>query len=173
MADDEKFGEELDGELEGKPENRADNIEPLEEPAREQEVAIALEKSDVGGGNGGGVQSYTEASESMNKDTDLQATLKRLFPQFPIKIINMVAQSAMVARIDPNWYLDSFSLTVDATIFELDADGEDFNVQAVIDMVLFAFSIGLEGKGRADGLELAGSYKEAEIEKAEKSLWGS
>jgi hypothetical protein len=53
----------------------------------------------------------------------------------------------------------------------MDADGEDVDVQQIINLVYSAFSIGLEGKGRLDAINLAGAAREAqELESVSKSL---
>lgn len=109
-------------------------------------------------------------AESPNQ-TDLQATLKRLFPHFKHKYIDSVAQAAMVARIAPDIFLDMHYLTVTSVVEEMECDGEEIDVQSVINLVYAALSIGLDGKGRIDALELAGSQRETEeLEKLSKGL---
>ena len=113
-----------------------------------------------------------EESENDNAElSDTKASLKRLFPHCDVAIIDRVLQSAMIARTAPDVFLDMIYLTVTSVVEDLDADGLSFDVQEIINLVYAAFSIGLEGKGRIDILELAGSAKEQEqLEKLSKSM---
>ncbi len=161
MSDDELIpDEELEDEGD---EDKAKLPEGMALEQSEREVEINLPKTN-------GQKSYTEALSSPNL-TDLRATLAQLFPEFPIPIINRVAKIAMVARIGEDVFLDMLDLNVASVMEELEADGMEANVQEVIDLLYYAFSIGLGGRGRADGLELAGSAKEAEeLEKVARSV---
>ncbi len=164
MADEEELG---NPEEEMQPESQAlvkkDAYDELK--TTEPERKVDLPETD-------GHKSLDEAEGEVSTLTDVQASLRRLFPQFESKIINKVAQAAMVARIAPDVFLDMIYLTVTSIVEELDADGkEDIDVQGIINLTYAAFSIGLDGKGRIDALELAGSSRESEeLEKLSKGL---
>ncbi len=138
-----------------------------EEP--ERDIEITLPK-----GNGGGsARSLSDAENSPNT-TDLQITLQYLFPDFKGTILGKVAQavrSVMFARISPDVFLHMIYLTVTSVVEQMDADGEDIDVQAIINMVYTAFSIGLEGKGRIEASQVYGAAKEnSELEKVAQGL---
>lgn len=142
------------------PEDDELDEEPKNDGTVEPPRHIELEKLDSQSGGASG-QSYSEGEAAPNV-SDLQATLRRLFPSFPYRALDIVAQSIMVARIAPDMFLDSMRLTVNAVVQELDILGEEFDFMAVLNMVHAAYSIGLEGKGRVDVLEVAGAAKESE-----------
>ena len=140
-----------------------------EEPEREVEIELA-------GGNGH--KSYSESTESPNQ-TDLQATLKRLFPKLPESAIGRgatFAEAIMVGRIAPDVFLDMIYLNVTDIVeeLEIEAMGDpeiSISVQSIIDLQYVVYSIGLDGKGRIDALELHGSAKESEeLERVSKGL---
>ena len=101
-------------------------------------------------------------SESENSDlSDYKATLAKLFPQFSNRIINRVAQSGMIARIAPDVFLDEVYLTVTDVVemWDESLDGE-LDVQEVISLVYFAFSVGIDGKGRVDIIQVSSNATE-------------
>ena len=158
MADPEELNDEMPEKetqpSEGQALVKKDAYDELKTTAPEREVDLP-EKD--------GHKSLEEAEGEVSIISDVQASLRRLFPQFENKIINKVAQAAMVARIAPDVFLDMLYLTITSIVEELDADGrEDIDVQGIINLVYAAFSIGLDEKGRIDALELAGSQKEAD-----------
>lgn len=113
---------------------------------------------------GGAMKSRSEAEEEPADLSDLKATLNRLFPRFAVDKIDRVARSAMVARISPDVFQDIIGLTV-TDVVEMwnedeDADGE-LDVQEVINLVYFAFSIGLDGKGRLDAIQIFSNVTES------------
>ena len=153
-----------DNELDDLPEK--DSQIPSDTTLDAPRLVIGLNRAGEGGDDG----SYGERENTVN-DTDLKATLKRLFPQFPNEAFDMVAQSIMVARITPEIFLDAMRLTVNSVVEEMDLQGISINFQSVINMVYAAFSIGLDGKGRIDILEVAGAAKETEeLDKLSKQL---
>ncbi len=139
-----------------------------EEP--ERDIEITLPKGNVGGSLG----SLSDAESSPNT-TDLQITLQYLFPDFKGTILGKVTQavrSVMFARISPDVFLNMIYLTVTSVVEQMDADGEeDIDVQAIINMVYTAFSIGLEGKGRIEAAQVYGAAKEnSELERVAQGL---
>ncbi len=130
----------------------------------ERDVEVDLPKS----GDGGGHKSLTEAEDSPNI-TDLQATLKRLFPTFEDDEINKI-KSVMVARIAPDTFMPLLKMTI-VSILESHEEDENIDVMSTINLVNAILTIGLEGKGRVDAISLAGAAREAEeLESVSKSL---
>ena len=93
--------------------------------------------------------------------SDLKSTLRALFPTISNRIINRVAKVAMIARIAPDVFLDEVYLTVTDVVemWEEALDGE-LDVQEVISMVYFAFSVGIDGKGRVDVIQVSANSTE-------------
>ena len=116
-----------------------------------------------------GHKSMMEAEEESPNQSDLQTVLHRLFPIFSNKEINQMGQSIMMARIAPDVFLDLIFCTVDS-ILENHNPTENIDVQATFNLVYSIFSIGLDGKGRFDALELAGAVKEEEMEQLSSQL---
>ena len=106
-----------------------------------------------------------ESEASASDQSDLKATLQRLFPRFADDAVDRVAQAIMVARVHPESYLDQIYLTVLSILRRYDPR-QRVDVMGTINMVTSAFSIGLDGKGRIDAIEIHGSAKEeSELEK--------
>ena len=93
--------------------------------------------------------------------SDLKTTIRALFPTISNRIINRVAKVAMIARIAPDVFLDEVYLTVTDVVemWEEALDGE-LDVQEVISMVYFAFSVGIDGKGRVDVIQVSANSTE-------------
>jgi hypothetical protein len=102
-----------------------------------------------------------EEAESPNI-SDLKSTLNKLFPKISNRIIDRVAKVAMVARIAPDVFLDEVYLTVTDVVEMWDEmlDGE-LDVQEVISLVYFAFSAGIDGKGRVDIIQVSANASES------------
>ena len=111
---------------------------------------------------GGVTRSRAEAEEEPVDLSDLKATLNRLFPRIPVDKIDRVVRSAMVARISPDVFQDIIGLTVTDIVemWDEEYDGE-LDVQEVINMVYFTFSIGLDGKGRLDAIQILSNTTES------------
>ena len=100
--------------------------------------------------------------EAESPDTsDLKSTIHAMFPTISNRIINRVAKVAMIARIAPDVFLDEVYLTVTDVVemWEEALDGE-LDVQEVISMVYFAFSVGIDGKGRVDVIQVSANSTE-------------
>lgn len=111
---------------------------------------------------GMGMKSRSEAEEEPADLSDLKATLNKLFPKFAVEKIERVVKSAMVARISPDVFLDLIGLTVTDIVEMMEAEGyEDLDVQEIISMVYFAYSIGLDGKGRLDIIQILSNATES------------
>ena len=109
--------------------------------------------------------------EAESPDTsDFKITIRTLFPTFSNAIINRVAKAGMVARIAPEVFLDQMYLTVTdvCEMWDEERDGE-LDVQEIINLVYFALSIGIDGKGRVDVIQVSANTSETK----ESSTLGS
>ena len=114
-------------------------------------------------------QSLTEAEEEAPHQSDIQSVLKYLHPKYKNKRLNELLQSAMASRIFPDNFLDKNYLIVMSLIEEQEGD-DDIDVVGIISMVQDGTSIGYEGRGRVEDLEVAGVAHEQEMEKLSKEL---
>jgi hypothetical protein len=114
-------------------------------------------------------QTLGEAEEETPHQTDLQAVLKYLHPKYKDKRVNELLQSAMSSRIFPDNFLDKNYLLVMSLMEEHEGD-LDIDVVGIISMVQDATSIGYEGRGRVEDLEVAGVAHEQEMEQLSKEL---
>ena len=130
----------------------------LEEP--EQEIVL----DDVGGG-----LSLSESEDETSHQTDLQSVLKYLHPKFKDKRLDELLQPIMASRVFPDNFLDLNYLLVMSLIEECEGKA-DIDIVAIITMVQVATSIGYEGRGRVEDLEVAGVAHEQEMEKLSKEL---
>ena len=139
--------------------------EKIEEPGEFldlEERAIALEEVDSS-------RTLSESEEETEHKTDLQAAMRALLPRFKNKRMNDLLQPAMVSRIFPDNYLDKNFLIVMSVIEEQEG-ADDIDIVGIISTVQDATSIGYEGRGRVDILEVAGVAHEEELEKLSKDL---
>ena len=145
--------------------------EPTEEqPANYEAKKTLVPEREVDVGEGEEHKSLAEKEAESPNLTDLQTSLKRLFPKFQDIEIDKIAQASMVARIFPDTYMPLLRMTV-ISLLEKHAPTEDIDIIGTISLVNAAMSIGLDGKGRIDALELAGSAKDSEeIERLSKGL---
>ena len=139
-------------------ENQIDAPVVIEEP----EQMFDLEGIGTGG-------SLAESEEGTLHQTDLQAVLKYLHPKYKDPRLNELLQSAMSSRIFPDNFLDKNYLLVMSIIEEHEGDS-DIDILGIISMVQDATSIGYEGRGRVEDLEVAGVAHEQEMEKLSKEL---
>lgn len=109
-------------------------------------------------------KSMEESEETHDGESDLKLALKRMFPTFPIAILNTIAKAVMVGRILPDNMLDRINLTVTDLVQRLDEQimNQEVSVMEVINLVTTAYEIGLNSKGRIDVIEMYGSAKENE-----------
>jgi hypothetical protein len=126
-----------------------------QEGARPVEIEESLDNNEAHG------KSRSESEAESSDLSDYKATLHTLFPQFANRIINRVAQAGMIARIAPDVFLDEVYLTVTDVVemWDVDEDGE-LDVQEVISLVYFAFSVGIDGKGRVDVIQISSNATE-------------
>lgn len=117
----------------------------------------------------GEIRTLAESEEETPHQSDLQAVLKYLHPKYKDKRLNELLQSAMSSRIFPDNFLDKNYLLVMSLIEEKEGD-DDIDIVGIISMVQDATSIGYEGRGRIEDLEVAGVSRDEEIEKLSKEL---
>jgi len=99
-----------------------------------------------------------EEKEAESPDlSDLQVTLRKLFPELGDKIHNAL----MMARIAPDMFIPILRILVNSAIKRMDPR-KPVDVAEKAALFYILVSIGLDGKGRIDTIELAGSVKEAE-----------
>ena len=111
-------------------------------------------------------RSMNEAESDIGEATDLQASLKRLFPKFSIQAINTAASAVMVGRVLPETMLDRIHLTVTAIVEDWDEEkGGACPIMQIINMVTTAFEIGVDSKGRLDVVELHNATSNEDLEK--------
>jgi hypothetical protein len=106
-----------------------------------------------------------EEAESPNL-SDLKSTINKLFPTIPKEIVNRVMQftlqSAMIARIAPDVFLDLMYLNVTDIIEDWEATygSDNVEVQPCINLVYFLLSVGIDGKGRVDIIQVSANSTE-------------
>lgn len=111
----------------------------------------------------------TEEEEDSVSRSDLKEAMHRLLPRFVNKRIDELLQPAMVSRIFPDNYIDKHFL-ITASLIEEHDPTDDVDVLGIISKVQDGLSIGYEGRGRIDILEIAGVAHEEEMEKISKEL---
>lgn len=131
------------------------------------EMAEELPPREVEYSSGGEPQSLDEAEQYHPQLSDMQTADKGLFPDLGDDVINAL----MMARVSPEIFVDIIRLNVNAEIERMD-ETKEINIAKIATKWYTSGSIGLDGKGRIDRLELAGSSKEAdaELEKLSKSM---
>lgn len=118
-----------------------------------------------------GPKTLSEKEEETPNLSDFQSTLKSLFPEFDDDGMNSIAQAAMVARIAPDVFSDLIYL-VTMSILEKQDPRKNVDVISTLTKVYAMMSIGLDGKGRIDQIELHGASKEEkELEKLGRELF--
>ena len=123
--------------------------------------AVEIEEVDVGE-----QKSLSAKEEDYSDLSDLQGTLKRLYPNLGNKISNAI----MFARVSPDMFLAMIRLLTNAEVRRADPH-EEINISEIAAKYYILSSIGLDGKGRIDSIELAGSAREnAELENISKNL---
>lgn len=113
--------------------------------------------------------SLAEAEEETSHQSDLQAVLKYLHPKFKDKRMNDVLQPIMASRVFPDNHLDlNYLLTM--YMIEEHEGSPDIDFLGIVTGNQAGTSIGYEGRGRIEDLEVAGVAHEQEMEKLSKEL---
>lgn len=140
-----------------------------QDPARHIEVPLPTADLKATESKDTEPQSLSDAIANNEELTDMQAALKRLFPP---DLGTKTQNSVMVARIDPNIFLAQLHLSAVDEIMRSDPDA-DINVTQIYQKHYNMLSIGLDGMGRIDALELAGAARdEKRMEKQFGALAG-
>ena len=114
-------------------------------------------------------KSATEVEEDGIQKSDTQVILKALTPKSQYKRVNDICQPAMVSRIFPDNLLDKQKLIVLGLLQEYDESA----VPPFIDIMMNVqdiLSIGYNGMGIVERLEMAGVAREEELEKQVRDL---
>jgi len=120
-------------------------------------------------GNGTEAKSLTEKLDEAPELSDMQTAIRQLFPgELGGKIYNAL----MIARVAPDVFIPLLKLLVNEEIKRSNYK-KPVSVASTLAKVYTLLSIGLDGKGRIDHIELAGASKETEeLEKLGKGLFG-
>ena len=102
-------------------------------------------------------RSMEEREDEAPNLSDLQTTIRKLFPALG----NNIDQAIMVARVAPDMFIPLMRILVNAAIKRMNPY-KPLNVAETASLYYVLTSIGLDGKGRIDTIELAGSAKEAD-----------
>lgn len=130
---------------------------------QDAERDIALPKDEEDDGNATLADRWDSASLS-----DMQFTGSKLFPEM---IGDSISNKIQIARIAPEIFISVLRLQTVEDIMQTPSDKPISVVQTMIKNYIL-LSIGLDGKGRIDLLELAGSSRETEeLEKLGKGLF--
>jgi len=111
--------------------------------------------------------SASQAENLSPNDSDLESTLKRLFPSFDDVDIQRVAQVIMLGRVFP----DNFSTKVYLIVSNLAIkhyNDPTFDVISTMMIVEGLCQIGLEGKGRVEAVIVSGNTKEVAEQESNK-----
>ena len=142
---------------------KAQEAEAMFDKMAEQLPARKVKVPEMAGRN----KSLSEVEDDEGSPSDLQATLKRLFPSFPENILNRICKSIMVGRVLHDTMLDRVHLTVDDIVMNWDAEEDgQLHFMYILNVVTTAFEIGLDSKGREDAIQLHGvAHETEELEK--------
>lgn len=114
-------------------------------------------------------KSMAEKGEETPDLSDMQSAIAKLFPE---GLGDDIANKVMIARIAPDVFIPLLRLMVVEEIMKSDPK-KPISVVSTMAKIYTLLSIGLDGKGRIDHIELAGASKETEeLEKLGKGLFG-
>ncbi len=133
-------------------------------------LVIEEEEQELEFGDIGSAVTLSEAEEETPHQTDLQSVLKSLHPQYKDKRLNELAQSAAASRVFPDNFWAKHRLLVTSLVEEYAEEGKDVDIVGIVSMFQDALSIGFEGRGRVEDLQVAGVAHEEEMERISKEL---
>ena len=113
------------------------------------------------------IRSASQQEESSPNDSDLESTLKRLFPTFDNPEIKQVAQIIMLGRVFP----ENFSIKVYLLVTSIAMrhyNDPDFDVILTMMTIEGICQVGLEGKGRVEAVIISGNTKEQAEQESSK-----
>jgi hypothetical protein len=147
-----------------------DDIEEPEEPITYEDLVVEEPEREVDLEDYEAPKSYTETEEDAPQLSDLKAVLRAISPRSKFERVNDLAQPAMVSRIFPDNLLDKNKLIVLSLLEEYEEEDSEVPVIDIISNVQDILSIGYEGRGIVERLEIAGVAHEEEMEKLAKDL---
>lgn len=130
-----------------------------EEPERE----VELEEYDT-------PKTVSDAMAESGNQSDLKAVLQSLTPTSKNERLNEFGKSAMVTRTYPDNVIDKQKCIVLDIIESAEEDDADVDIMGAIMYAQDVCLIGLQGKGIADRIEIAGAAHEQDMEKLSKDL---
>lgn len=104
-------------------------------------------------------KSASQAENMSPNDSDLQTTLKRLFPTFDDSDINRIAQVIMLGRVFPDNFSEKVRLIVVGIALKHYNDPA-FDVIQTMMIIEGIAQIGLDGKGRVETVVVSGNARE-------------
>ena len=107
--------------------------------------------------DGEDIRSMEDREDEAPNLSDLQTTLRKLYPTLG----EIIDQALMIARISPDMFIPMLRVLVNSYIKKQDPH-KPLDVANIASLYYVLCSIGLDGKGRIDIIELAGSAKEAD-----------
>jgi len=123
--------------------------------------------------DGEGKVEYKTLAEKMEETSDLSDMQIAIANLFPGDLGGKIYNALMIARVAPDVFMPLLKLLVNEEIKKSDPH-QNINVASIVAKVYTLLSIGLDGKGRIDHIELAGASKETEeLEKLGKGLFGT
>ena len=149
-------------------EKELDNGEEIETQLN-MPVATEEAEREIDWEDDGGVKTLSEAEEESPHQSDLQSVLKSLSPKFKNARMNDLLQPILVSRVFPDNYLDLNYFLVMSQIEELEGEN-DMDVVGIVTGTQVVTSIGYEGRGITDRLEVAGAARDEELDKLSKDL---
>ncbi len=152
------------------PHDDMDDIEEPEEPITYEDLVVEEPEREVDLEDYEAPKSYTETEEDAPQLSDLKAVLRAISPKSKFERVNDLAQPAMVSRIFPDNLLDKNKLIVLSLLEEYEEEDSEVPVIDIISNVQDILSIGYEGRGIVERLEIAGVAHEEEMEKLAKDL---
>lgn len=143
----------------------------IEDPARGVEPfgVEGVEPLEVEGDNGAKPKPLIDKMEEALELSDMQSAIAKLFPG---DLGNRVINALMIARVAPDVFIPLLKMLVNEQIIKSNPN-KAISVAFTVAELYTALSIGLDGKGRIDQIELAGASKETEeLEQLGKGLFG-
>lgn len=110
-------------------------------------------------------ESLAEREDAYSDMSDMQTALSKLFPA---SLGDYISNKVMVGRISPDGFMDLLYLMTETDVFNT-PEKENIDVSQMVLKNYILLSVGLDGKGRIDQIELAGAAKaDEEMEKMSK-----
>jgi hypothetical protein len=134
------------------PQNNVEADDAYKELAEQdaiRDVEVPPSEDDMGN------KSFSQVEDEYADATDMQSVLFRLFPKQQSREENL----AMVARIHPDVFLPFIDILATSEVMNQPDDAQ-IDVAAIRLRTYSLLSIGLDGRGRIDALELGGAARD-------------